>query len=364
QPVWEAVRATGAAPTYFRASGRFIDGGIVANNPTLDVLTEIHKYNLANRKLGSTKGLPQMHVVVSVGTGSPPVKFIEECDVYRPEGIMEFAKTTESDGQSVSRAAAWCNMINVPFFRFSPQLSDLIPLDCSDNITLINMLWETQCYLHSRHEKLVQLGKGELIEDGESLKLYCLKNVYCAIYSDPLSDSKFYRIFNENDLEAATKRYKLLNEKLPHLASCYKEVNVATLKHIVKSIERFPHYSLAHLSLIIDAENCLETENFLRCVDHSMLATKDASMLNELNNIGESALHEACLNKLPDNVNMLLQMGANSSLSASYRYPVHCAMQVDCISCVEVLHEYDNDVLKLAEKIYGNTAMHCLKSKQ
>ncbi|ESO07839.1 hypothetical protein HELRODRAFT_117205 [Helobdella robusta] len=174
QPVWEAVRATGAAPTYFRASGRFIDGGIVANNPTLDVLTEIHKYNLANRKLGSTKGLPQMHVVVSVGTGSPPVKFIEECDVYRPEGIMEFAKvfygaknlgellinqTTESDGQSVSRAAAWCNMINVPFFRFSPQLSDLIPLDCSDNITLINMLWETQCYLHSRHEKLVQLGK-------------------------------------------------------------------------------------------------------------------------------------------------------------------------------------------------------------
>ncbi|ESO07840.1 hypothetical protein HELRODRAFT_184111 [Helobdella robusta] len=95
-----------------------------------------------------------------------------------------------------------------------------------------------------------------------------------------------------------------------------------------------------------------------------MLATKDASMLNELNNIGESALHEACLNKLPDNVNMLLQMGANSSLSASYRYPVHCAMQVDCISCVEVLHEYDNDVLKLAEKIYGNTAMHCLKSKQ
>jgi len=47
QLVWRAARSSGAAPTYFRASGRFLDGGLMANNPTLDVLTEIHQYNLA-----------------------------------------------------------------------------------------------------------------------------------------------------------------------------------------------------------------------------------------------------------------------------------------------------------------------------
>jgi len=49
QHVWRAARSSGAAPTYFRAFGRFLDGGLMSNNPTLDVLTEIHQYNLALR---------------------------------------------------------------------------------------------------------------------------------------------------------------------------------------------------------------------------------------------------------------------------------------------------------------------------
>lgn len=53
QLVWRAARSSGAAPTYFRASGRFLDGGLMANNPTLDVLTEIHQYNLALKALVS-----------------------------------------------------------------------------------------------------------------------------------------------------------------------------------------------------------------------------------------------------------------------------------------------------------------------
>ena len=45
QTVWQAARSSGSAPTYFQQSGRFIDGGLVANNPTLDILTEIHERN-------------------------------------------------------------------------------------------------------------------------------------------------------------------------------------------------------------------------------------------------------------------------------------------------------------------------------
>lgn len=45
QKVWEAARCSGAAPTYFKAFGPYIDGSLDANNPTLDLITEIHEYN-------------------------------------------------------------------------------------------------------------------------------------------------------------------------------------------------------------------------------------------------------------------------------------------------------------------------------
>lgn len=35
QLIWKAARATGAAPSYFRAFDYFLDGGLIANNPTL-----------------------------------------------------------------------------------------------------------------------------------------------------------------------------------------------------------------------------------------------------------------------------------------------------------------------------------------
>ena len=34
-PLWKAARCTGAAPSYFPAMERFLDGGLAANNPTL-----------------------------------------------------------------------------------------------------------------------------------------------------------------------------------------------------------------------------------------------------------------------------------------------------------------------------------------
>lgn len=172
QYVWHALRATGAAPTFFRASGRFIDGGLISNNPTMDTLAEVIRYNEAVRVQNPSESTPPIHVVVSIGTGLVPVKFVEECDIFRPGALWDFSKiftgcmnlwellyhqTTSSDGSSISRASSWCNSINAPYFRFNPQMSQFIQLDCVDDAVLVQLLWDTHLYLQTCHDKLVQL---------------------------------------------------------------------------------------------------------------------------------------------------------------------------------------------------------------
>lgn len=70
-----------------------------------------------------------------------------------------FSQASVSEGRPVDRARAWCSMINVPFYRFSPQLSEDIPLDCNDNKTLITMLWETQCYIIANKHRIEQVAQ-------------------------------------------------------------------------------------------------------------------------------------------------------------------------------------------------------------
>lgn len=53
--------------------GRFLDGGLISNNPTLDTLTEIEEYNLALYQTNRAHEMQDPTVVVSVGTGCIPV---------------------------------------------------------------------------------------------------------------------------------------------------------------------------------------------------------------------------------------------------------------------------------------------------
>ncbi|XP_055689252.1 85/88 kDa calcium-independent phospholipase A2 isoform X2 [Lutzomyia longipalpis] len=172
QLVWRAARATGAAPSYFRAFGRFLDGGLIANNPTLDAMTEIHEYNMALRSVGREKEAIPVSVVVSLGTGMIPVTELKEIDVFRPDSIWDTAKlaygisaignllvdqATASDGRVVDRARAWCSMIEVPYFRFNPQLSEDIPMDEKNDQKLINMMWEAKAYVYANRNKVIEM---------------------------------------------------------------------------------------------------------------------------------------------------------------------------------------------------------------
>ena len=55
-------------------------------------------------------------------------------------------------------------MMNAPYYRFSPELSSDIPLDCTDDRILVEMCWETYVYM--------QENQGDVQEIVELLKIF------------------------------------------------------------------------------------------------------------------------------------------------------------------------------------------------
>ncbi|XP_056441994.1 85/88 kDa calcium-independent phospholipase A2 isoform X1 [Gadus chalcogrammus] len=179
QLVWRAARSSGAAPTYFRPMGRFLDGGLLSNNPTLDAMTEIHQYNKALKAEGRGQEVQKLGIVVSLGTGKPPQVVVNSVDVFRPSNPLELAKSivgakelgkmlvdccTDSDGCAVDRATAWCEMTDTIYNRLSPQLSQEVLLDEVSDAALVDMLWETQMYLYENREVLQTLAQRLILQ--------------------------------------------------------------------------------------------------------------------------------------------------------------------------------------------------------
>ncbi|XP_043505074.1 85/88 kDa calcium-independent phospholipase A2 [Polistes fuscatus] len=172
QLLWKAARATGAAPSYFRAFGRFLDGGLIANNPTLDAITEIHEYNLALKAVRRESEVVPLSLVISLGTGLIPVEPLTAIDVFRPEGLWDTAKVamgintlgsllvdqaTASDGRVVDRARTWCSMIGVPYYRFSPQLTSEVAMDEKKDEVLAEMIWTAKAFMHANRNQVQEL---------------------------------------------------------------------------------------------------------------------------------------------------------------------------------------------------------------
>ncbi|XP_056654896.1 85/88 kDa calcium-independent phospholipase A2 isoform X7 [Monodelphis domestica] len=172
QLVWRAARSSGAAPTYFRPIGRFLDGGLLANNPTLDAMTEIHEYNQDMIRKGQGHKVKKLSLVVSLGTGKSPQVPVSCVDVFRPSNPWELARTvfgarelgkmvvdccTDPDGRAVDRARAWCEMVDIHYFRLNPQLGTDIMLDEVNDTVLVNALWETEVYIYEQRNQLQKL---------------------------------------------------------------------------------------------------------------------------------------------------------------------------------------------------------------
>ena len=76
EPVWKVARYTSAAPVMFGESDGFVDGGVLANNPSESGLTRIYNhYRSKGQKL-------PISLVVSVGCGKYPKKDLGSVDVF------------------------------------------------------------------------------------------------------------------------------------------------------------------------------------------------------------------------------------------------------------------------------------------
>ncbi len=75
--VWKVARYTSAAPFYFTEFENYIDGGLLANNPSSEALTEIQRHF---REKGQK--LP-ISFVLSIGSGTNPPKEIGKINVQK-----------------------------------------------------------------------------------------------------------------------------------------------------------------------------------------------------------------------------------------------------------------------------------------
>ena len=173
--VWEAARASSAAPVYFHPfNEKYIDGGVMANNPTLDAMSEIFQQGKREGKDA------QLGLVFSIGTGNPPSVDLKEVGVRVPRistilhdifnigdtisGLVNLinqfiSQSTLSSGQEVVRAESWCMSMKTPYIRLSPALPMNYDLaECSKD-GLVQIMYEAQKYIVENGPKIDTVAK-------------------------------------------------------------------------------------------------------------------------------------------------------------------------------------------------------------
>ncbi|KAF8367790.1 hypothetical protein PRIPAC_85619 [Pristionchus pacificus] len=167
--VHAVARCTSAAPSYFHSAedGKYVDGGVLNNNPSMVLLNEFLAWNNAQKRkkeaLRKDDGDElKLGAVVSIGTGKekPKANTNDQCPC-RPSGrggcydICHLAEMVcklkgeigKSDGEVVQQSDTLTKSQDGAFFRFQPIFKEEILLDETDNQTLIEMMWDTKVYM-------------------------------------------------------------------------------------------------------------------------------------------------------------------------------------------------------------------------
>lgn len=161
-PVWQVARATSATPLYFKpmriGTATFLDGGMGANNPVLEALSEVRQMN----ENSSTA----IAAVVSIGTGlSKPLSRVGTAILGERWRLFEMAKRFETGSEETHRTMSiYADTRELPYYRLNVTKGlEQISLDewKRNDETMFDMIAATEHYLQETHihEKLLAVGR-------------------------------------------------------------------------------------------------------------------------------------------------------------------------------------------------------------
>ncbi|XP_078475640.1 uncharacterized protein LOC144736862 [Lampetra planeri] len=169
-PAWQAATWTSSAPFLFSPIYDLVDGGLLANNPTMTMLAEIY-YNSRGLK-SKEPGLdePSLKVVLSLGTGKKPRKEVGppfpdcKCELMFSKQRNKMlhcitSSLTFTEAHHLKAAAAWCQTVNVPYFRKNPEFEDLVEIDEADDTKLLQLIQEVDDYILGDLDNMSHIAK-------------------------------------------------------------------------------------------------------------------------------------------------------------------------------------------------------------
>ncbi|RWS09904.1 85/88 kDa calcium-independent phospholipase A2-like protein [Dinothrombium tinctorium] len=168
EEVWKACLASGTVPfqNSLAAKSQYFDGGIVANNPTVDTLSEFTRRNIALQESGRIEEIEKLKIVVSLGTGKQPSRAFQFqkhrfniLGEYNEFAHLFLQQITNPNWHVVQRAESWCFSLGVPFFRINPPFNEIISAFEIDDSQIINGLFITKAYMHAIASQLKILQK-------------------------------------------------------------------------------------------------------------------------------------------------------------------------------------------------------------
>ena len=122
--VWEAARATSAAVPFFHPYHEFIDGGFIANNPTVDTIIDICRQRKRNANV---------KVVLSLGCGYENPSSVD---------VPDFQSLKEETHEAIEKCGIkiLVELIKDKFGSSDAQLAELIITNLHPTLTLVKLM--------------------------------------------------------------------------------------------------------------------------------------------------------------------------------------------------------------------------------
>jgi len=173
--LWRALRCSSAAPSYFASvDNKFVDGGLMVNNPTMILMQQVDEYNMMCEYLEESQTKQEtvkapIGFVLSIGCGRIPDVPMEALDfgltsnpltsltAVKNLGFLLVEQVTACDGLPVSQPRAWAHTLGAPYYRLNTPMSKLIEIDTKDDSQLVQVMWDTMEYVHEQRETIAEL---------------------------------------------------------------------------------------------------------------------------------------------------------------------------------------------------------------